>query len=69
MDHIALFSKLASLPENLKIEVSDFIDFLKSKTSKKEPGKKPKFGSARGLFVIKPGFDDPIDDFNEYMNS
>ena len=28
---------------------------------------KPVFGSARGLVHIEPGFDDPIEGFEEYM--
>ena len=64
-----LFNKLSSLPENLRREVADFIDFLMSK--KKQGGDKkpkPKFGSARGMFIIKPGFDEPLDDFKDYMH-
>lgn len=34
MDKILLYKKLASLPEELKAEVSDFIDFLKAKNRK-----------------------------------
>lgn len=31
-------------------------------------GKKPRpqFGSAKGMFVMAPDFNDPIDDFDEY---
>ena len=29
--------------------------------------KKPVFGSAKGKYNILPGFDDPLDDFQEYM--
>ncbi|MDQ3683364.1 MAG: DUF2281 domain-containing protein [Bacteroidota bacterium] len=36
MDNILLYNKLASLPENLKKEVGDFIDFLASKSKKKQ---------------------------------
>jgi Protein of unknown function (DUF2281) len=67
MDNTLLYSKLASLPENIKAEVADFIDFL---LSKKEPSKKnqnPKFGSAKGMFIVHPGFDESPDDFKEYM--
>ena len=66
MDKILLYSKLASLPENLKSEVEDFIDFLTTKAQKKEKVK-PKFGSGKGMFVIKPDFDQPLDDLKDYM--
>lgn len=36
MDNILLYSKLSALPDNLKSEVSDFIDFLTAKAKKKE---------------------------------
>lgn len=68
MDNTALYTKLSSLPENLKNEVSDFIDFLMSKTDSKKNTTKAKFGSAKGMFKMKDNFDDPIDDFNEYVN-
>ncbi len=67
MDNALLYSKLASLPENIKAEVADFIDFLLSKKQPPKKNKKPEFGSAKGMFVILPGFDEPLDDFKEYM--
>jgi len=64
MDNIFLYNKLASLPDNLKNQVGDFIDFLTSK-NKKEKAKlgKPKFGSGKGMFILKPDFDEPLEDF------
>lgn len=59
------------LPEPLKSEVSDFIDFLvsKNKKNKEHSGKqKAQFGSAKGMFIMKPGFDDPLEDFKEYLH-
>jgi hypothetical protein len=40
MDNTDLYSKLASLPDDLKSEVGDFIDFLATK-AKKKINKKP----------------------------
>jgi hypothetical protein len=50
MENIILYSKLATLLENLKSEVCDFIDFH-SKDIKDEntPLSKPKFGSRKGI--------------------
>ena len=68
MDNILLYNKLANLPENMKAEVSNFIDFLLSKNKpKKTTGNKPKFGSAKGAFKMKKNFDDPLDDFKDYQ--
>lgn len=66
MDNILLYSKLSHLPDHLKLEVSDFIDFLMSK-NKKPTKNKPKFGSAKGMFKMKKSFDDPIEDFKDYQ--
>lgn len=55
----------------MKAEVSDFIGFFLTKVKTSTGGNKqvpkPKFGSDKGIFKIKPGFDDPIEDFNDYM--
>ena len=49
-------------------EVSDFVDFLATKRRKSQEKKKPRFGSGKGMFVMKPDFDEPLDDFKEYMH-
>jgi len=67
MDNILLYSKLTSLPENMKSEVSDFIDFLMTKSKKTSSEKKPKFGSGKGMFKMKKNFDQTIEDFKDYM--
>jgi len=67
MDNILLYNKLLSLSENMKTEVSDFIDFLNNKKKKEQNKKKPKFGSAKGMFKMSADFDEPLEDFKEYM--
>lgn len=67
MTELSIHTKLDKLPKNLKKEVSDFIDFLTKKSSKKREKITHEFGSARDKIKILPGFDDPIDDFKEYM--
>jgi len=66
MDNILLYTKLSNLPDNLKSEVSNFIDFLLNK-NKKPVKAKPKFGSIKGKMKMKKNFDDPIDDFKDYQ--
>ncbi len=69
MKNLLLYNKLSSLPDDLKNQVEDFIDFLKSKNSSdKTVSNKAKFGSGKGMFVMMPDFDEPLDDFNEYTN-
>ena len=65
MDNILLYTKLLNLPENMKSEVANFIDFLLNKNEK--PSKtKAKFGSAKGMFKMNKNFDDLIEDFKDY---
>ncbi|MCD4694941.1 MAG: DUF2281 domain-containing protein [Bacteroidales bacterium] len=68
MTDIQLYTKLSGLPLHLKSEVSDFIDFLKYKSSKRIKSNKIRIpGKAKGLISMKNNFDDPIDSFKEYM--
>jgi Protein of unknown function (DUF2281) len=67
MNDTLLYSKLSTLPENLKSEVSDFIDSLVAKDKKTSEKKKPKFGSGKGIFVMHDDFDEPLEDFKDYM--
>lgn len=64
-----LYLKISALPAALKQEVIDFIDFLSSKSQKQpKPKKKGRtFGYAKGAVVMKPDFDDPLEDFKDYM--
>ena len=66
MDDILLYTKLSNLPDNLKSEVANFVDFLLNK-NKKPSKSKAKFGSAKGMFKMKKNFDAPIEDFKDYL--
>lgn len=60
--------KLQRLPKNLRQEIIDFADFLFDRYHKKKTGGlKPVFGSAKGKYVLKDDFDEPLEDFKEYM--
>ncbi|TZF86422.1 DUF2281 domain-containing protein (plasmid) [Pedobacter sp. BS3] len=66
-----LYTQIASLPAELKKEVSDFVAFLKQKTSSssKKRTKKtvPIFGSLKGKIHMLSDFDEPLEDFKDYM--
>jgi Protein of unknown function (DUF2281) len=63
-----VMEKVAKLPANLRSKVSDFVDILLAKEHDSEDEiNRPVFGSGKGMFVMKPGFDDPLEDFKEYM--
>lgn len=61
--------EITSLPASLKSEVIDFIDFLEQKKKKvpKKAKKSRTFGYAKDRIILKAGFDDPLDDFKDYM--
>jgi hypothetical protein len=69
MTDVKLYTKITSLPASLKSEVIDFIDFLEKKRRKipRKAKKSRTFGYAKDTIILKPGFDDPIDDFKDYM--
>lgn len=67
MSSISLYTKINSLPENLRIEANDFIDFLISKKKSSKIKKKRKAGFLKGKIEISKDFDEPLDDFKEYM--
>ncbi len=65
-----LLQKIESLPENLRKEALDFIEFLATKSKKTEtlPAKPiRKSGLAKGMIHIKKDFDEPLKEFNDYM--
>jgi hypothetical protein len=67
MSSLNIYTKLETLPANLKQEVSDFIDFLIQKSTPKKKKIVPRFGSAKGKIKMASDFDAPLDDFKEYM--
>jgi Protein of unknown function (DUF2281) len=65
------------LPEALKQELLEFLEFLVFKyqfqSGHKKTGKipsaakpSPKAGFLKGTFVMSPDFDEPLEDFKEY---
>lgn len=64
-----LYNKISLLPDSLKSEVIDFIDFISSrnKSNNEKQLKQRVFGYAKDSIIIKPDFDEPLDDFRDYM--
>jgi hypothetical protein len=67
MTSISLYTKISSLPENLKVEANDFIDFLISKKKKSGIKKTRKAGFLKGKIEMSSDFNEQLDDFKEYM--
>ncbi|MFY7912552.1 MAG: DUF2281 domain-containing protein [Emticicia sp.] len=65
MSDLVLFSKLSNLPQNLKVEVMDYIEFLEKKHKTSKPH--PKAGCMKGTFKMADDFDAPLEDFKDYM--
>jgi ABC-type phosphate/phosphonate transport system substrate-binding protein len=67
MTDIKLYAALTTLPADLRKEVEDLLDKLKKKTAQKSGERKRKFGAAKGFFKMGKDFDEPLEDFKEYM--
>lgn len=69
MTSLSLYTKIETLPSDLKKEASDFIDFLVEKTKQKKGSsdQKPVFGCLKGKIHLADDFDAPLDDFQDYM--
>jgi hypothetical protein len=68
MSEDQLLIKLKNLPEYLKQEVLDFADFLSIRYQQKNYNlAKPMFGSAKGKYILSDDFDEPLEDFKDYM--
>ncbi len=71
MTDIEIYNKLALLPDDLKKEAKDFIEFLLEKEEEekevKETNEKRPLGLAKALIKMSDDCDEPLDDFKEYM--
>lgn len=73
MSNTILFEKINQLPDHLKVEVLDFVEFLEHKKAaeiEKEANntkKGPVFGFAKGKYVMSADFDEPLEEFKDYM--
>jgi hypothetical protein len=63
----AILKKIHSLPENLRGEILDFIDFV-SKKHRKSNSKRviPQYGSLKGTFKMSEDFDEPLEMFKDF---
>jgi hypothetical protein len=67
----AILTQYEQLPDLYKQEVEDFIEFLFLKVNKKDIDKKTlkrnAFGSLKGQIKMADDFDEPLEEFKEYM--
>jgi len=65
----ALIEDILALPPTKKAEIAEHVERLKrsnDSNTKKKP-RRPPAGSMSGVFVMMPDFDDPLEEFEEYM--
>jgi hypothetical protein len=67
MTNTSLKIDINSLPKSLRDEVADFVEFLKKKTKTKSNLKTREFGFAKGKIKLASDFDEPLDEFNNYI--
>jgi hypothetical protein len=67
MTSVQLYDQISALPEDLRQEVTDFIEFLLTKRKKSRKVRERQFGIAPGFITISDDFDEPLEDFREYM--
>ena len=53
--------------DDLKSDLLQYLEFLLTKQSNESKRRVPIFGSAKGTFKMSADFDEPLDDFKEYM--
>ena len=64
----AILTQIQQFPEQLKLEVLHYVEFLQAKYNvQNRKSKNRKAGSAEGKFTMAPDFDAPLEDFKEYM--
>ena len=68
MNIINLYNKISLLKDELKSELSQFIDTLLVKVKLSSDKKKPVFACGKGFFVLHGDFDEQMEDFKKYMN-
>ncbi|MFH1050527.1 MAG: DUF2281 domain-containing protein [bacterium] len=71
MEQSVLLHKIENLPDNLKQELSEFINYLLFKqinlADNNKNEKRNGFGCLKGKISIKDDFNAPIEEFREYM--
>jgi Protein of unknown function (DUF2281) len=63
-----LYCNISKLSDELKTQVTDYVEFLLQKEGVNKRKPKPEFGSRKGLIgYMSDDFDEPLEDFKEYM--
>lgn len=66
MSNIQLYHQIMTLPQEMQHQIADFVEFLKYKNQNQNP-KKRTAGLAKGLVEMTPDFEEPLEDFKDYV--
>jgi hypothetical protein len=67
LSDIDLYQSFVQLPNNVKAVVADIIEKNKSASDKIPVTAERSYGWAKGKIIMHDDFDEPMDDFKEYM--
>jgi len=67
MTNTSLKMEINSLPKELRDKVGDFVALLKKNAKAKSNLKSREFGFAKGKIELSKDFDEPLEEFNDYM--
>lgn len=68
MSATQLAAEIEALPADLQAQVQDFVAFLKTRHPQSEPLlKQRQFGAGKGRITMAADFDEPLEDFKDYM--
>ena len=67
MTDTSLYTKISTLPQSIQKEIVDYMEFLIQKHKHQGTKIHPKAGCMQGVFIMSSDFNEPLDDFKEYM--
>ncbi len=67
MSTVDLVKQIESLPEDSKKKVEKFVEKLAENSHRKIKSMKELAGIFKGKITMSPDFDEPLDDFKDYM--
>ena len=67
MTNTTLYTKILTLPQPIQNELIDYMEFLIQKHKLHNIKVHPKAGCMQGTFKMSADFNEPLDDFKEYM--
>ena len=67
MSEPSLYTKISTLPQSIQKKIVDYMEFLIQKHKRQDNKIHTKAGCMKGIFKMSPDFNEPLDDFKQYM--